>query len=115
VVNSRTRTKAFQHPEILAAVDEISPEHRLFELIQQYFEATNTTVWKGAAAELEGMLKSCGSGVDSPARSLIKGPHSIGGWLGKLAAADSYPVQKGSQKGGIQTWEITFPKWGEKE
>jgi Family of unknown function (DUF5906) len=115
VVNSRTRTKAFQHPEILTAVDEISPEHRLFELIQQHFEATKTSDWEGTAAELEGMLKSCGSGVDSPARSLIKGPHSIGGWLGKLAAGDNYPIQKGPQKGGIQTWEITLPKWGEKE
>ena len=47
----------YHHPELLVALDAISPELRLHDLIMEYlFEKGAMTEWTGTASELESIL-----------------------------------------------------------
>jgi hypothetical protein len=111
--DSRTGVGVFLHPEILKALEEISPEHRLFGLILQCETIQESWreegFWVGTAAELDSMLKNHISTTAFEAKSLLSWNNSTGTYLGRLSKSKRYPVEHGPHQKGNQTWKITDP------
>ena len=56
--DTRFGLKAFQHPEFLNSLDEMNPENKLLELIDEGF-FTSDNSWEGTSAQLEVRLIEC--------------------------------------------------------
>ena len=108
--NSRTGASAWQHPAILAMLEEISPEGRLFELVQQCNLGEKNQQdggsWRGTSAQIQHAL------MDDPAtkqaaRPLISWNGAVGTYMRRLIDKGQPGVSDGGQRQGIQTWVIT--------
>lgn len=111
--NSRTGCAAWQHPAILEMLNEIAPETRLWELIQQC-TTLNPTLEDGVcrlratAVEIEQKLME-NQTTSHSARTLLQWNGAMGAYLAKLADSGRFPVSRGGQRFGIQTWIIELP------
>jgi len=108
--DSRTGARAWQHPGILAMLEEISPEGRLFELVQQCNLGEKNQQdggsWRGTSAQIQHAL------MDDPAtkqaaRPLISWNGAVGTYMRRLIDKGQPGVSDGGQRQGIQTWVIT--------
>ena len=104
----RTGAGAYQHPDVLAIVADISNERRLLELIRQCWGITEGGTWTGTADELQGLLAKDPTTVTS-ARSLLSWDKACGTYLSRLAEDGRCGIAKGGHKSGIQTYTITVP------
>lgn len=97
----------YHHPEILAAVSELSPENRLLSLIdRRVFAGTGLSVFEGPAEELERSLADGNTAYE--ARSLLSYTSACGVYLGRLAA--KYPARVSSKlRRGQRIWSIRAP------
>jgi hypothetical protein len=80
--------KHFQHNELLASLQELSPEIKLLELIDMYVfgDPAAPDRWSGRAVKLERYLKgSEDRRCQKEADNLLAGAHSCGVYLGRLA------------------------------
>jgi len=108
--DSRTGASAWQHPAIMAMLEEISPEGRLFELVQQcelddkYRQADGT--WRMTSAQIQHALMEDPATKQS-ARPLISWNGAVGTYLRRLIDKGQSGVSDGGQRQGIQTWRLT--------
>jgi hypothetical protein len=106
---SRWGVKAYQHPDVLIALDELAPETKLDSLVKAVLFGINQpyqTDFTGSSIELEQRLRE--SVFGSEARVLMQGVASCGKLLGRLAkkhgTRDRY--RKMRLLDGIQQWQI---------
>ena len=108
--NSRTGASAWQHPAILAMLEEISPEGRLLELVQQCKLGEKNQQadgsWRGTSAQIQHALMEDPT-TKQAARSLISWNGAVGTYLRRLIDKGQPGVSDGGQRQGIQTWVIT--------
>ena len=95
----------FHHPELLSAIDAMSPESRLLALIDlELFKEENPNEWHGTAEELEKALVVSGS--NHHAKQLLSWPNATGTYLGRLASKQ--PQRFTSSRTNIKrSWKIT--------
>ena len=109
--DSRTGARAWQHPAIVAMLEEISPEGRLFELIQQCnLGGENRQAdgsWRGASAQIQHALMEDPS-TKQAARHLINWNGAVGTYMRRLIDKGQAGVSDGGQRKGIQTWVINL-------
>jgi hypothetical protein len=103
----RYGVKAYHNQELLAALNELSPESQLGEIIDsQIFRGFDPKSWRGTAAELQAKL------FDSDARyqaeKLILYPTACGKYLSRLARRDPKRYSSGL-KDGLATYSIKPP------
>jgi hypothetical protein len=85
LVCERFGIRHFHHPEILQAIDTLSPEFRLLALIDsEIFDNPITSEWSGTAEELERRLCSSESRCRSEAQRLLTYNTACGVFLGRL-------------------------------
>jgi hypothetical protein len=113
LIDTRTGCRAWQHPDILETLSQISPESRLWELICQCWKVqesiTQTGFWRGTSAELERALNE-GESTRHSARTLLSWNGALGVYLAGLADGGKHGVTRGGQSHGIQTWKISRMK-----
>ena len=103
----------FHHPELLAAIDGLTPENRLFELLKLHFKVsdgttTDQTEWTGTAEELENELCATKSPVEYAARKLLTWAGATGTYLGRLA--QKLPgIFEGQRTADKRSWRIKLP------
>lgn len=101
----------FHHPDLLRAINELSPEERLLFLIDEvYFNELDNTGFVGPASQLEAALKSSSTYGDE-ARKLLHYHTSCGTYLGRLAKRYPERIQY-KRSGGNRVWNIEAPNNG---
>ena len=75
----------FHHPEILQAIDNLAPEFRLLNLIDDQLFRDGDDAWEGTAEQLERLLTSENSSCRFEARRLFTFNTACGVYLGRLA------------------------------
>lgn len=104
----RFGVKAWQHPEIVAILNDGEPEFVLLCLADEMLFADERKPWKGTASALEKEMTEDGSACLAQARKLFKSATSCGIMLGKLA--DKYPLRViRDRKGNSRDWIIEPP------
>lgn len=86
LVNERYGVKHYHHPEILSAIDGISQETRLLEIIDaELFDGANAPAeWTGTAPQLEAYLTESSAKLAYQARQLFRFNTACGMLLGRL-------------------------------
>ncbi|HEY3899666.1 MAG TPA: hypothetical protein VGM54_13685 [Chthoniobacter sp.] len=93
LIDSRFGVKAYHHQEIMEAVEGLSPEAQMLELIDQeiFGDLGFSEAWRGSAADLERCLTrsatadAIGSSVREQARRLLTSTKTVGTYLSRLA------------------------------
>jgi len=73
----------YHHPELLEAIDGLSPETKLLAIIDTELFRVGQTSWTGTAEQLEKTL--CQSELGHEARRLLNWSNAVGTYLGRLA------------------------------
>jgi hypothetical protein len=97
----------FQHPDVVAALEEIEPHSQLLNLINVTLGKNFAGPWHGTAAELAAKLTARTSPVAREAKMLLRHPSACGSLLGVLSRHHPERVQKGAILHGIRKWVIT--------
>jgi hypothetical protein len=107
--SGRFGVKHFQHPMLMAALSELSPEMRLMGLIDvALIEKDHIGKWSGTATDLERMLSESKVGFES--RKLLEWNNATGTYLGRLAKKLPNRVQ--AQRTNMsRQWTIYPPHW----
>jgi hypothetical protein len=107
----RYGVKAWQHPEIVAILNDGEPEAVLLCLCDEMLFTGERKPWRGTASALERELTEDGSACVAQAKKLFKSATSCGILLGKLA--DKYPLRiQNARKGSSRDWIIEPPPEG---
>ena len=107
--SGRFGVKHFQHPDLLAALNEMSPEIRLIGLVDLALEENgHTGQWVGTATDLERLLND--STVANEARRLLDWNNATGTYLGRLAKKLPNRV-RGQRSKTSRTWTICPAHW----
>ncbi len=104
---SRYGILAYQNPDIIKAMNDIAPECRLLELIDQHFDQGRKP-WVGQAIALETELLNQDSNVREQTRSLLRYFNSCGAYLSRLAEKRPDRVRS-STVNGLKKYTILFP------
>jgi hypothetical protein len=108
---SRYGVRTFQHPELLKELNEIAPEYRLLELMDQcLFSSTETgetssvislgfKKWQGSATELESLLRHPGNDLRDQANKLLYSSNTCGTYLTRLADKEPKRVKDSTVNG----------------
>ena len=107
--SGRFGVKHFQHPALMAALSELSPEERLLALIDTAMEETeHVGKWCGTATDLERMLAE--TKVAFEARRLLDWNNATGTYLGRLAK--KHPNRVHAQRtNNTRQWTIYPANW----
>jgi len=107
--SGRFGVKHFQHPDLLAALNELSPEVRLLGLIDAMLKETeHVGEWRGTATELERRLSESSVGHES--RRLLEWNNAVGTYLGRLAR--KFPKRVCAQRtNNSRQWTIYPAHW----
>jgi hypothetical protein len=108
--SGRFGVKHFQHPGLLAAVNEMSPEMRLMGLIDAALKEKKDHVgrWTGTATDLERMLNE--SAVAFEARRLLDWNNAMGTYLGRLAKKLPKRI-RAERTNTTRTWVVVPAHW----
>lgn len=108
--SGRFGVKHFQHPALLAAVNEMSPEMRLMGLIDAALQEKKDHVgqWVGTATDLERMLNE--SAVAFEARRLLDWNNAMGTYLGRLAKKLPKRI-RAERTNTTRTWVVMPAHW----
>jgi len=107
--SGRFGVKHFQHPTLMAALNEMSPEMRLMGLLDAALdEQGHCGQWSGTATELEQLLFQ--SKVGFEARRLLDWNNATGTYLGRLAKKLPNRVQA-QRTNAMRHWTIYPPHW----
>ena len=107
--SGRFGIKHFQHPALMAALSELSPEERLLALIDTALEETNHCgQWNGTATDLERMLAETKVAFES--RRLLDWNNAVGTYLGRLAKKHPNRV-RAQRTNHIRQWTIYPANW----
>jgi len=96
---------AWHHPALVKAIDELSPEFRLLQLIDGNLFDVNA-VWTGTSAELEAALTDSELSCYREANKLLHYGNSCGTYMSRLAKKVPERVQKGKRGNNGREWVI---------
>jgi len=106
--------RAFQHPDIMVALDSMSPEERMLELVDEAFfpegGTAETGSFSGKASAIERRLVGSDSSVKESARGLLSWPQAASTYLGRLAAREDGRVTAKTARGGYRVFTISHPR-----
>lgn len=105
--HSRWGITHYHHPDILAAVDEVSDEIRLLNLIDEEIPFHRGEPWKGTAMQLERELTDDNSSVKLQARKLFYFNRACGSHLAALAKKMPHRVEKLARRTDEREWQIS--------
>ena len=106
---SRFGVMCFHHPEVLEAVNELSPERRLLELIDVCIFPNGTgDPWKGKASELEKRLRDASPSIAAQTNKLLYHSNSCGTYLTRLAGRKDGRITPHDAK-GYRVYKIKPP------
>ena len=103
--DSRFGLKAFQHPDLVEVLKEMSHEIRLLELID-IIVVPNHSSWKGTKEELETALLEDRT-YKRQVERLLYYPNALQTYLRRLAKARPNQVRNVKGHGGKRFWEIS--------
>jgi hypothetical protein len=106
--NERCGIRHWHHPELMAAIRELSPESRLLSLIDMTVNAS--PFWEGTAEELERTLTCNSSSVRQEASKLLYWNNACGTYLGRLARDEPTRVEK-VRTHESRAWRILPPEY----
>lgn len=104
----------FHHPDLMAAIDDLAPEHRLLTIIdRELFSRDGVEIlegepWEGTAEELERKLTNSGSSSRQELQRLLTFNTACGVFLGRLAKKRLNRVSE-RRVHGIRYWTIQPP------
>jgi hypothetical protein len=105
---------AYQHPDIKVALDCMSPEERMLELIDEAFfpecGSFETGDFTGKAAAIERRLIGSDSTVKESARGLLSWPQAASTYLARLADREDGRVTAKTARGGYKVFTILHPR-----
>lgn len=105
--------QAYQHPDIRVALDCMSPEERMLELIDEAFfpegGAAERGDFTGKAAAIERRLVGSDSSVKESARHLLSWPQAASTYLARLSDRESGRVTAKTVRGGYKVFTISHP------
>ena len=115
--DDRGRLKCFWHPEIIQAIDLLSPEYQLLQLIHQVEDVMKLVTWRGTAAKLSELLTDRDGSTWHAAGKLLSWPTACGTYLSRLAQKEGTGVTLGPlDRNKIQNYNISIaPAGGEEE
>jgi hypothetical protein len=109
LVSQRFGITHYQHPGIMQALGELSPESQLLQIIdEELFASEFTDEWEGSANKLTRELVKDDSGVSREAKALLKYPTTCGTYLGRLKKLHQDRFECTHTKTG-NTWRILRP------
>ena len=103
--DSRFGLKAFQHPDLVEVLKEMSHEIRLLELID-IIVVPDHSIWKGTKEELETALLEDRT-YKRQVERLLYYPNALQTYLRRLAKARPNQVRNVKGHGGKRSWEIS--------
>ena len=107
--SGRFGVKHFQHPALLTALSEMSPEMRLMGLLDAALgDREQVGQWAGTATELERMLFASAVGLE--ARRLLDWNNATGTYLGRLAKKLPNRIQA-QRTNSARIWSIVPAHW----
>lgn len=83
LVSQRFGIVHYQHPELLAKLDDLSPEFKLLAIVDNHL-LTGGQTWQGKASDLERAVTDSGCPYYYEARKLLSWPTACGTYLGRL-------------------------------
>jgi hypothetical protein len=115
--NHRTRIAAYQHPELLEALNDLSPETELMEILcevlkdRYMMKLPDTTserimVWKGKAFKLHQLLEASSKVPALRLRQLLTASGDLGTRLWHLHSQYPEIVRRGAKSKGVRTYEL---------
>jgi 5S rRNA maturation endonuclease (ribonuclease M5) len=106
MVSQRFGVTHYHHPEIMNALNELAPEHRLLSLIDGYLFNGLDAEWSGTSEQLERALTDADSKCRSEASRLFSFNTACGTYLGRLAKR--FPARFDYQREGpVRRWVIS--------
>lgn len=103
IADIRYSVKSFHHPDLLRAINELSPENELLSLIDEYCFTNGRTTWEGRASELESYLVACAS--DRASHIFQRWSQACATYLSRLAK--QYPERISYTRSKMsRTWQI---------
>jgi|KBSSwiStaDraftv2_1062776.scaffolds.fasta_scaffold02962_26 hypothetical protein len=115
--DDRFGIRAWQHPELMEVLTEMSNDARLLRITDEVLfrpgDRTPSSEWKGASIDLEKLLR--GSQYAFEVEKCLKGFGQCGSLLGKLSKTHPGRVTKLPLKDGYREWLITNPAVNGKE
>ena len=104
---------AYQHPDIKVALDCMSPQERMLELIDEACFPEDTAVerapFSGRASAIECKLMGLDSPVKEAARGLLTWPQAASTYLTRLEAREGGRVKSKTARGGYKVFTISPP------
>ena len=109
----RCGVSTFHHPEILKAVEDLSPQRQLLALIDNSNSAGGSgdivLPWEGSASALQSLLTARGACGSQEAGTLLRFGTSAGKLLSSLAERPTSGVSKLTLRSGTQWYRIDRP------
>lgn len=117
---ARYGVRTFQHHELLKELNEIAPEYRLLELVDQCLFRSSSRrgpgetsyvrldEWRGSATELESLLRHPGNDLRDQVNKLLYASNTCGNYLSRLADKEPDRV-KASTVNGARRYTIYRP------
>lgn len=104
--DTRFGLKAFQHPELLNSLEEMNPETKMLEIIDEEFFISKTS-WEGTSAELEVRLIE-GTYSSRLAGKILTYPNAASTYLKRLKKRHPSRITT-RESNGKTLWRITPP------
>jgi hypothetical protein len=119
--NHRTRIAAYQHPDLLEALADLSPETELLEICCEVLKdkfiiampdtnAEKVKVWKGKAFKLHTLLEASTKVSSLRLRQLLTSSSDLGTRLWEISNQHPDIVTRGSRSKGVRTFELHLSK-----
>lgn len=109
--SSRFGVMHFHNPNVLRALESMSPEARLLELMDmELFSTPAAATWSGSSLKLEQYLTAPHKDCRREAKALFTFRGAAGAYLGRLAKRLPLRVKRGGHKKGITQWEVHPPQ-----
>jgi hypothetical protein len=108
--SERYGVRPFHHPELLAAIDELSPELRFLTIVDAVIFANPLRRdYEGKAIDLERLLTDQDSGLAHQARGLLQFFNACSTYLARLSIKMPDRVTE-RRVHGVRLWKITPPR-----
>jgi len=107
LTDSRFGLKGFQHPILMEALEELNPEGKLLELIDQHLLSENTP-WEGTTIKLEAELLDSYSDCRRQAEKILKYPMAAKKYLMHLKKKHPNRIST-RESNGKSLWVIRQP------
>ncbi len=110
--SARFGIRFFHHPDLLRAIDDLSPERRLLDLIDaELFSGPLDDSWEGKSEQLEKRLTGSESHSAYEARRVLSYNTACGVYLARLANKHPDRISKRLLH-GVNLWTLNPPKRG---